>query len=273
MSHHKSSTTGSSSRTKTISPASALLTGLLVAALYVLNSCVGETPSIPTDSPIPSGTPGRVLPGTPGRLPSMPSKPQAVQLSSFKGCPPEGDGGDAVLNHNKNRVDEGEYVPVQIDALLELAWPPAIERKDHSRWSAADTAAVARYEGIPLAVEGYLAGAKLEGPESPNCHGADAEFKDYHIWLTKTAGEGRKGSVVVESTPRVRARHPRWTNAALDQLVKNQQRVRISGWLMLDPEHPDQIGQTRGTIWEIHPIIQIEVQQSGRWVTLDELTK
>jgi hypothetical protein len=39
--------------------------------------------------------------------------------------------------------------------------------------------------------------------------------------------------------------------------------VRISGWLMMDPEHPDQIGNTRGTIWEIHPIMQIEVQESG----------
>jgi hypothetical protein len=30
--------------------------------------------------------------------------------------------------------------------------------------------------------------------------------------------------------------------------------VRIRGWLMLDQEHPEQIGKTRGTLWEIHPI-------------------
>ena len=41
----------------------------------------------------------------------------------------------------------------------------------------------------------------------------------------------------------------------------------------LDPEHPDQVDNTRGTIWEIHPIMQIEVQQQGRWVALDDTTR
>ena len=40
---------------------------------------------------------------------------------------------------------------------------------------------------------------------------------------------------------------------------------------MLDPEHPDQVGKTRGTIWEIHPIMFIEVEQQGKWVSLDKL--
>ena len=53
--------------------------------------------------------------------------------------------------------------------------------------------------------------------------------------------------------------------------MKKDQRVRISGWLMLDPEHPDQVGKTRGTIWEIHPIMQIEVNQNGQWTPLDKL--
>ena len=57
----------------------------------------------------------------------------------------------------------------------------------------------------------------------------------------------------------------------LGQIVKKDQRVRISGWLMLDPEHPDQVGKTRGTIWEIHPIMQIEVNQNGQWTPLDKL--
>jgi hypothetical protein len=55
-------------------------------------------------------------------------------------------------------------------------------------------------------------------------------------------------------------------------IVKNKQKVRIRGWLMMDPEHPDQVGKTRGTIWEIHPIMQVETQQGGRWVSLDNGT-
>jgi len=46
--------------------------------------------------------------------------------------------------------------------------------------------------------------------------------------------------------------------------------VRVSGWLLLDQEHPDQVGRTRGTIWEVHPIMRFEVQRGGRWVALDD---
>jgi hypothetical protein len=41
--------------------------------------------------------------------------------------------------------------------------------------------------------------------------------------------------------------------------------VRISGWILLDPEHPDQVGKTRATIWEIHPVMKIEVSTGGMW--------
>jgi hypothetical protein len=40
----------------------------------------------------------------------------------------------------------------------------------------------------------------------------------------------------------------------------------------MDPEHPDQVGKTRGTIWEIHPIMQIETQGLGAWKPLDSGT-
>ena len=40
----------------------------------------------------------------------------------------------------------------------------------------------------------------------------------------------------------------------------------------MDPEHPDQIGKTRGTIWEIHPIMQIETQTLTGWKPLDDGT-
>jgi hypothetical protein len=111
----------------------------------------------------------------------------------------------------------------------------------------------------------------MEGPESPNCHGADAEFRDFHIWVTKSAGEDRSGSIVVEVTPPLRARHPNWRTDLLGQIARKDQRVRISGWLLLDPEHPDQVGKTRGTIWEVHPVTKIEVSDGSRWMNIDDL--
>ncbi len=218
-----------------------------------------------------------IMPGPPAAgdapngLPVMDTKPTPKELASFNGCPPDGDGGDPVLNRLKNRVDDGNYVPVLFDAMMQLTWPKAIERRDHDNWSKSDAAEIARWEGIPVSVEGYLSDARESGPESTNCHGTANEMVDWHIWLTRTAGEDRVHSIVVETTPRVRAKHPAWTLKALQKIIKDQQRVRISGWTMFDPEHPDQIGKTRGTIWEIHPIMTIKVEQNGKWVSLDDL--
>lgn len=239
----------------------------VVVLRFVGRRMAGGTP--PTGG-APPGRAGRVLPGAPGALPEMSAKPKPAEIN-FQGCPGEGDNPrQAELNRLKNRVDEGEYVPVDFDAVVHLAWPKSVERLPRDKWPAADEASVERYEGVPVAVEGYLAGARQEGPESPNCHGDDAQFRDFHIWLVKNASDDRSRSIVVEVTPRVRANHPNWRTDVLGQIVKKDLRVRVSGWLMLDPEHPDQVGKTRGTIWEIHPIMQIEVNQAGQWTPLDK---
>jgi len=201
-------------------------------------------------------------------LPDMPNKPRPL-LRSFNGCPPEGDGGDPDLNRLKNRIDDGEFVDVPFDAVEKLEWPQTVERRHRANWSASDTVTVSRYEGLPLAVEGYLAGSKQEGPESPNCHGAESSFHDFHIWLTKIQGDDRTNAIVVEMTPAVRAQHHNWETEQLARIMHAQQKVRVSGWLLLDPDHPDQVGKTRGTIWEIHPVIRFEVEENGKWVPLD----
>jgi hypothetical protein len=223
--------------------------------------------SLPSSS-IP-GNPGQVMAGAPGPLPNLAQKPKP-SMTLFKNCPPAGDGGDRDLNILKNREDDSPYYPAEFDAVMALTWPRAVERRDRDKWSAQDRAEIERYEGLPIAVEGYLAGARESGPESTNCHGAGKEFKDYHIWLTKNIDEDRSVSIVVEPTPRLFAKHPGWRSNAFRKLVNDKTKVRISGWLMFDPEHPDQVGKTRGTIWEIHPVMQIEAWHEGRWVLLDE---
>ncbi|MGE5431501.1 MAG: hypothetical protein ACM3QX_10525 [Syntrophomonadaceae bacterium] len=214
---------------------------------------------------------GQVISGEPRKeLPQMNEKPQP-RYAAFKGCPPEGDGGDPDLNRNKNRIDEGSYIPVEFDAILNLKWPKSTERRDHKNWSSDDRREIEKYEGIPVSVEGYLFGAKQSGPESCNCHGADKEFRDYHVWLVKNEGDDRTGSIVTEVTPSLRANHPNWDLKNLNKIARSRQKVRVSGWIMFDPEHPDQVGKTRGTIWEIHPIMRIEVNQNGKWVNIDDL--
>ncbi len=209
---------------------------------------------------------GNVAPNPQGGIPLSASRPQPPS-NTYQGCPSTGDGGDPGLNVRKDRIDSAPWYPVQIADLLALPWPKAIERQRRASWSSADAATVARTEGIPIQVEGYLAGAKQEGPESCNCHAADDV--DNHLWIVDGPAKDRSQSVVVEITPRVRAQHPGWAFARVNPLVDGRTRVRISGWLLMDQEHPDQVGKTRGTIWEIHPIIAFDVQRGNSWVALD----
>ncbi len=197
------------------------------------------------------------------------AKPAPI-AKTFHGCPPPGDGGDPVLNTLKNRVDETAWQPSTVAAILSYTWPKAIEYQPRSRWSKSDAAAIARYEGAPVQVEGYLVDAKKMGPESCNCHSVDDV--DFHIWLVDNPTKSRAESVVIEASPRVRAVHSAWSLANIRSLATKRVKVRISGWIMMDPEHPDQIGKTRGTIWEIHPVMQIETQSGGSWKPLDSGT-
>jgi hypothetical protein len=212
----------------------------------------------------------RVLPPYATGIPFISVKASPKEIT-FHGCPPDGDGGDRDLNLLKNRIDEGDYVPVQLAAVLALPWPTSVERVPRRRWSSEDAQLVTRYEGIPLSLEGYLAAAREEGTESTNCRGIEPETRDFHLWLVASPDQDRNGSMVVEVSPRVRASHAGWTIEAIEGLVRSRERVRISGWLMLDPEHPDQVGKTRGTIWEIHPIMKIEVLRNDTWAALDTL--
>jgi hypothetical protein len=74
--------------------------------------------------------------------------------------------------------------------------------------------------------------------------------------------------VVVEITPRWLAANDGWRLQTFKRLAEQRAKVRITGWLMFDPQHPDQIGKTRGGLWEVHPITKIEVFSDGRWIEL-----
>ena len=185
----------------------------------------------------------------------------------FHGCPPDGDGGDRVLNRLKNRDADSAYAPMRLVDMIHLAVPEAPRIRE--RWPASARALVEPLEQRAVAVEGYLLKGKQEGAESPNCHDKHPWMRDFHLWLGSTPADARANSVVVELTPRIREKHPSWSLARLRKLVHDHTEVRVSGWLMLDPEHPDQVGKTRATVWEIHPIQQIEIRSGDGWIALD----
>ncbi len=203
-------------------------------------------------------------------------------------CGPSGDGGDAATNLRKNRTDEpadGEYHAVSWDAVATLSYPHN-RHASRAAWSQGDLDQIARFEGVALTVTGFLAGVVVEDKhrsqhgESTNCHATEPDAVDWHVSLVGRSGDPKYRSIVVETTPRVRANH-HWSAERLQPFVGTADSVRISGWLMLDPEHYAQTyrydGSTstankyRITLWEIHPITRIAVFQNNGWVDLDSL--
>ncbi len=243
-------------------------------------------------------------PATPSSAGSSTEGPPAIAISSawdkpaprdsiFHGnegdCDETGDGGDSDTNRRKNRVDvPDQYHPVAWSAINTFPFPQGAPRS-RADWSQSQLDQIAPVEGVALSVEGYLYKVKVEsssvnaasGGESTNCHAHLANDVDWHMPLTADDGEGQNVAIIVETTPRLRQNHPNWTTARLkpwtahngnqNNTAYNHQKVRISGWLMIDPEHQDMINEgLRSTLWEIHPITKIEVWDGSQWVDLDD---
>ncbi len=190
------------------------------------------------------------------------------QEETYKGCPPGGDGTDPELNTLKNRIDPvAAPATMPFATLLNLPWPTAVNQRHMAQWAPGDRAQVAKSNGLGVTIEAYFIRVQAEGPESPNCH--STTDVDFHEWVVADPADDRTKAVVVEVGPRQRDKHAGWTLARFQQLARDKARVRVTGWLMLDPEHPDQVGKTRGTIWEVHPATKIETFQGGQWVDLD----
>ena len=182
-------------------------------------------------------------------------------------CPIEGRGGDPELNRLKNRTaTSSQYASMTIAQLASLPMPRGVSRRHRSKWPSSTLAIVSPLEKKAVTVEGRLVGVSLSGPEACNCK--DKDERDFHLWLAPPETDEKADALVVEVTPRVRAENPAWSLKNLRRFVESGARIRISGLLFLDPEHPEQLGKTRRSLWEVHPILRIEVFTSGIWRAL-----
>jgi len=192
--------------------------------------------------------------------------------SQGKTCGATGDGGDRETNLRKNRTDTPPpYHNVTFAAIAQLPYPHG--PKHRHDWSQSQLAEIERFEGVAVQVVGYLAALKPQtggSGESTNCHWTGAAQVDWHLALVGTLGQGESESVVIETTPRIRRKHSAWTTGTIGPWVDQDTLVRISGWLMFDPEHRNHLNKYRATLWEIHPITKIEVWRDGSWVDLDD---
>ena len=191
----------------------------------------------------------------------------APQPGAFRECPEPGQGGDPALHRLNNRSAPAE-APQALAVAQINALPLPLEalRGKRATWPARTRSEVSPLEQTGVMVEGVLIGAKPSGTESTN--GQRQELRDDHLWMVDAQDHTRAQAVVAEVTPRWLASNPGWRLRFLKRLADQRARVRLTGWRMLDPEHIEQLGQTRGGLRDIHPITKIEVFSGGQWVEL-----
>ena len=231
------------------------------------------TPTTPT-TPTPSTTPeGAISPDWP--------KPDPVD-QDFEGsegtCGGTGDGGDSGTNARKNRSDPlPNPHDVKWSAINSLQYPMTA-KPSRANWKPAELALIKPFEGVAVRTSGFLThkvNVENSGSgESTNCHFHADDDVDWHIYLQENASDGMDKAVIVETTPRIRKQH-HWDSNVLDKSVGTGNPIRVTGFLMVDPEHRNQVGKFRGTIWEIHPVTNIEVCKTtscgdNDWVPLDQ---
>ncbi|HET6400875.1 MAG TPA: hypothetical protein VFH95_05685 [Candidatus Kapabacteria bacterium] len=181
----------------------------------------------------------------------------------------DGTGGDRELNREKNRFDAPKnFADLDAEAVLKIPDALLIEagRKKREYWSGDARDYDSREESQGVRLTGYLIAVRESGPES--CNGYSDSLRDFHIWIADNPNAWKADAVIAEMTPRWKSVHSEWQLHELERLAERHAKVRASGWLMWDEEHPDEVGKSRGTQWEVHPVTNFEVNSGGEWETL-----
>ena len=180
-----------------------------------------------------------------------------------------GSGGDPLLNAQKNR-DIAPTATTEMSPSAVIAIPagdlPEAGRRKRENWSSSASTYAHTMEQRGVRVTGYLVNAKQSGPESCNDYSETA--RDFHLWVSDAPTDDKSQGVIVEMTPRWQERHPEWRLHTLQRLAHDHAQVRVTGWLMWDEEHANEVGRSRATQWEVHPITTFEVLSGGTWRTL-----
>jgi len=186
----------------------------------------------------------------------------AAWARTFHGCPDAGRGGDTALNRLKNRTTAPGSAAARLlsDILHSHPVAEAMGKRDRATWT---SDALALTLGKRSRHASRVGSSRSAPPGPRRAIAGHPEDVDWHVWIAARPSRNAKphSSMVVEVSPRVQ----RWEHDKFVALAKLGTRVRISGWMLWDEEHGSEVGKSRGTLWEIHPVHQIKVYRNGGW--------
>jgi hypothetical protein len=181
----------------------------------------------------------------------------AVSLAAD--CPPAGDSRSPAVraaNVLKNRTTVPAASDVDPYATLNALLFPGM---DLGRWSNSRGATVT----------GFVIDVKPGGLDSANCHAKRETVIELGVHQHDPSTERLIAVVSPSQRSAMAAMGADWSTLALRHLLVGRW-VRITGWLFGDWEHkagsentnPGDPNNSRATIWEIHPVTDIQVLDS-----------
>lgn len=192
--------------------------------------------------------------------------PLDFTTGSFHDCPPQGNGGDPDHNVLKNRdKPPPSYEDRTVQAIIDHN-PPLLRaqgKKARRNWTQPGLDLVTEWESKGARVEGYVIVVKPQGDESCNC--GSVTDTDFHIALGRRQTNKEKECIVVEISPRLIPVNPNWNEEKLSRLESRKAKIRVSGWLLWDANHPNHLGKFRASLWEVHPIHVFEWLDGDVW--------
>jgi hypothetical protein len=153
----------------------------------------------------------------------------------------------AYLGAQKRRTTRpAAYEPWTVAQFLAL--PVVLQDYQTAEW-----ATVRTYTARAIHLEGYVAEVIRQHDGDVHLH-----LRAEPSWSCFPLGP-RGAPFVTEVTPPFQPPHTGWSDAALGDLCQRQRRVRLAGWLLHDFAHVGDVGRSRASGWEIHPVTAIEV--------------
>lgn len=181
----------------------------------------------------------------------------------FLACTPEYAGGDVALNALKDRIQPVPApVSTTIQAVVAFAAPSILTGLARARWPRPELALAAAHENAGVMVEGKLLRAQPRGWLAWDCN--DPGWTDIRLWI----GEAGGSAMVAVVAPAWQQANRAWNSANLRALAKRHARVRVTGWMLYADDDAFELTEGRATLWEIHPVTEIEVSQGGVWKEL-----
>jgi hypothetical protein len=210
----------------------------------------------------------------------LPNCAPSTQVADFSICPASGSGGlNARAYLQKNRMDMPcAFRELTVAELLNFKPLPKSVRALPD--TDPDVEYLKSHESTPVRVEGHLAMVKYAGKEGVNCN--DPSRLDLRMELvgdgTADPKTNRTEHIVTEASPWFQAQISAWDTDTLSQyssykggfsgtMKRPPTKVRIYGFLFFDEAHAydGSVGTVRGTAWELHPVVRIEVFENGTW--------